>query len=181
MVKDGINYIIQNISVAILITLLIVAYINVIVICVPPPEGIREEIIESVTRIREVVSSLTIPQDRFMYMLQNELYIMMYIFIPVIGPINYIEIVTRYAWGIAITSHTNSDTISNLLMLMSTPTLYLHLLSYSLIMIEGNRILLDIVKKKYYLRVWLYHIFTLSIAISIMLLSITLEILLTFF
>jgi len=50
-----------------------------------------------------------------------------------------------------------------------------------LIMIEGNRILLDIVKKKYYLRVWLYHMFTLSIAISIMLLSITLEILLTFF
>ncbi|MEM1541311.1 MAG: hypothetical protein QW101_02130 [Ignisphaera sp.] len=181
MVKDGINYIIQSISVAIFMTILFVAYINVVVICVPPPEGIREEIVESITRIKEIVSNATIPQDMFVYMIKNGLYTMLYVFIPIIGLINYIEIVTRYAWLIAINSHTNSDAINSLLVLMSTPTLYLHLLSYSLIMLEGNRILLDIVKKRYYFRVWFYHLFTMTIAISIMLLSIVLEVLLTFF
>lgn len=180
MTNNYIDYLVKNISVALLLSLLIIAYINIIVIFIPPPEEIKEKLIQSTYIVKETLANASTIQDVLMYMLKNGMHAAMYVFIPLIGPIHYLEMITGYAWGISIATQERNAIAESLLILMSTPTIYLQLLSYALLTIEGNKIFFNIIKRKYTSKIWMYHIAVITVALLILLLSIVLDTVLLF-
>lgn len=168
MICDYITYLSRKIPIALLIVFISLAYISIVALYIPVPEDMKEELIINLAKSKEEISNISDTFDLLIYMLKQKLYLALYIVIPLIGPIIYVQTMTTWAWSLATEIELQNLTKKDIINTISHPLLFIDILAYSILIIESNIIFINIVITRRNKKHLLYHVITMFSAIVIL-------------
>lgn len=169
-----IDYLSKRLTLSLLITFLSIIYITIVIYYIPVPEDIKKELSGTLLRVREVLAEISDPLDKFIFILKEELRMVLYVVTPLIGAMVYVWVLTLSAWGITVEALYQGKQI-NIAVLESiyNPLIFLEILSYSLLLVGSSNIVFDIiVRRSKDVKMVLYHIFTIVIALTMLIMLI---------
>lgn len=172
MASSYTDYLLEKLSISLFIALLSLAYINSIALYIPIPKGIEEELHRVILETKELFKSISGPLDMLMYIAKKQLQMALYIVIPLAGIIVYTWTLTITSWSIVLESiYQEKYVLMALATNMLHPLTFLELLSFSLLLIESNTLIFNLITKKDVISM-LHSTFTISISL-IMLIVVT--------